>query len=261
MVLRCSYKLNVSIWGYWQYGRCFCQALSCSAKAGKMHEKGWVAKIGSSQFCVYKGTANGVCHLGATSLSSTLPAYSCATNWQAQSLLFHAQSIPWVCIAPDLHPAFQTHAQTLEILPPLLTTLPVQADFLHLWYVISASPDQGVIHLTSMISLNTLEMLMLSWCEQKGFLNLQSLKESAGEGKSEETSFLCSAPGGGWNGEPIATIHFATVRGPATACTEGEGKKTFSQSPSRLDQLSPQCTNLNYTLYVMADEKRWLICR
>lgn len=109
------------------------------AKAGKMNEKGWDARIGSSSFCVYKGTANGVCLLGATSLSSTLPAHSWATN-----LFFKAQSIPQVCTAPDLHPPFQTCAQTLEILPLLLTTLPAQADFLHLWYVISVSPDQGV---------------------------------------------------------------------------------------------------------------------
>lgn len=91
------------------------------AKAGKMHEKGWVARIGSSYFCVHKSTANGVCHLGATSLSSTLPAYSCSTNWQVQSLLFKAQSAPWVCTDPDLHPPFQTRVQTPEILPLLLT--------------------------------------------------------------------------------------------------------------------------------------------
>lgn len=117
----------------------------CRQKQGKCMRRAEFQELAQAvSFCGYKGTANAVCHLAATSLSSTLQAYSCATNWQAQSLLFKAQSVPWDCTAPDLRAPFQTHVQTLEILPLLPTTLPAQADFLHLWYMMPASPDQGI---------------------------------------------------------------------------------------------------------------------
>lgn len=226
-----------------------------------MHEKGWVARIVSSYFCVQKkGTANGVCPLGAPSLSSTLSAYSCATKCQAQSLLFKAQSVPRVCTATDLHSPFQTHIQTLEILPLLLTTLPAQADFPHLWYEISASPDQGVCASTYISAPQSVQTAWKCLCWVDVNIRLPYPPEPEGDRwgrKSEEASFLCSTPGGGWDGEPAAV--FAATHRPA--CTEGEGRRTCSHSPSRLDLLSPHFANLNYTLYIVADERRWLICR
>lgn len=78
--------------------------LAVQAKAGEMHKKGWVARIGSSYFCVYKGIADGVCHLGATSLTSTLPAYSCELTGRlkacsARHKVSPKSALPQICIS------------------------------------------------------------------------------------------------------------------------------------------------------------------
>lgn len=159
-------------------------------------------------FCGYKGTANAVCHLAATSLSSTLQAHSCATNWQAQSLLSKAQC------PLRLHCPRSARPFPNPCLNPWDTTSTAHNPSCPGWFSASLVYDTSLprprylpfhIHLSSTISLNPPEMLMPSWCEHKGFSILQSWRGPLG--KSEETSFLCSTPGGGWNAEPVAAVH------------------------------------------------------
>lgn len=142
--------------------------LAVQAKAGEMHEKGWVARIGSSYFCVYKGIADGVCHLGATSLTSTLPAYSCELTGRLK-LALQGTKCP-----PSLHCPRSASPFPNPCPNPSHAASTAQNTSCPGWVSTSLVCDVSLprprclpFHINfSSISLNTLEML--SWCEHKG---------------------------------------------------------------------------------------------
>lgn len=104
---------------------------------------------------------------------------------------------------------------------------------------------------------------MPSWCGHRGFLTYQSLRENAGGGKSEETSFLTSTRGWGWRGgKPVAVGQgrrqaLPQVDRQATACSEGRGQENLlppaTQAGRALEALTTVC---KLEFYVICDGRR-----